>query len=90
MYNTTNSSPFRLYKYSCWQKKASNLLFHPISGFLPKTKFKKFTSHAIGTFTRGSFFLVFSSPNFDIVRTRVNPSRVTNPNPNPNPNPNHP
>ena len=27
--------------YICWQEKESHLLFHPISGFLTKTKFKK-------------------------------------------------
>ena len=40
MYNTTNASLLGFISIAAG-KKGSHLLFHPISGFLPKTKFQK-------------------------------------------------
>lgn len=61
MYNTTNVILSGFISIAAGTK-ASHLLFHPSSGFLPKTKFQKFTSHAISTFTSGDAFECFLPP----------------------------
>ena len=50
------------------KKEASRLLFHPISGFLPKTKFQKNCISCHCHLNQGGSVVVmlwFSSPNFD-------------------------